>query len=384
MYALKAIVNGAIYKDYGFLYDKALIFDAKIIDIIDISEVNAAQYDDVIDAKGHLILPGFIDVHHHGYGGNDTMDDSGTSITKISERLVENGVTAFLPTTMTMPTEQIKKSLSRIRQLMSQPSKGARILGAHLEGPFISSAYKGAQSDTYITKPNLELLRDYEGVVKLITLAPEVEGAMTFIKSISDTGITVSIGHTAADYSTVEEAYNNGARGITHLFSAMTGLHHRKPGCVGAALIKDYYCEVIADNIHMNPVMYELLLKTKKPEHILLITDCMRAGGMDDGNYELGGQKVTVTDGKCLLGDGTIAGSTLKLNKGLYNFITKTGLPLENAIRFITENPARYIGVYDQIGSLDNGKLADISIANNHLDVTYTIKKGEVVYEKKD
>lgn len=168
------------------------------------------------------------------------------------------------------------------------------------------------------------------------------------------------------------------------MFNGMPVMHHRKPGCVGAALIKDFYCEIIADNIHMSPVIYELLLKTKSPDRIILVTDCMRAGGMPEGHYELGGQKVTVTDGKCMLENGTIAGSTLKLNRGLLNFIAQTGLRIEKAVRFITENPAKYIGEYDRIGSLDTGKLADITITDSQLGVIYTIKEGEMVYEKKD
>lgn len=381
---MKAIVNGIIYKDCEFLHNKALVFDSKIEDIIDCKEVDYAQYEEVIDADGLFVLPGFIDIHLHGYGGDDTMDDSDEALIHISKKLVENGVTAFLPTTMTMSRERILKALQRIRKLMIQPCKGARILGSHFEGPFISSEYKGAQSDEFITLPSLELLKDYEDVIKVITMAPEMKGAMSFIETISDKGITVSIGHTGADYETVVKAYEHGAKGITHLFNAMTGLNHRKPGCVGAALLKDLYCEVIADNIHMNPIMYELLLKTKKLEHLIIITDCMRAGGMPEGSYDLGGQKVIVADGKCLLESGTLAGSTLKLNQGLHNFIIQTSLKLESAVQLVTENPAKYLNVFDQIGSLDKGKLANITIVNPQIDVHYTIIEGEVLYEKKD
>jgi N-acetylglucosamine-6-phosphate deacetylase len=283
---------------------------------------------------------------------------------------------------MTMPQDRIQKALDRIRHLMANDGKGARILGAHVEGPFISKEYKGAQSESYIHFPNFDLLNGYEDVAKIITIAPEMPGSMDFIKVMTSKGVTISIGHTGADYKTVEEAYINGAKGITHLFNGMPVMHHRKPGCVGAALIKDFYCELIADNIHMNPVMYHLLLKTKTLEQIILITDCMRAGGMPEGDYELGGQKVTVKDDKCLLENGTIAGSTLKLNKGLYNFIAGTGLELTDGIRFVTENPAKYIGVYHQMGSLDKGKYADIVITNKELDVMFTIKQGDVVYKK--
>jgi N-acetylglucosamine-6-phosphate deacetylase len=381
---LKAVVNGAIYKDHEFLQNKALIYDSKIEDIIDYKDVDYSKYEQVIDAKGLLIVPGFIDIHLHGYGGYDTMDDSDDALINISKRLVENGVTSFLPTTMTMSVDLIHQALQRIRNLMTQSFIGAKVLGAHFEGPFINAEYKGAQSEEFITYPKIDILKDYEDVIKVITMAPEMRDAMSFIETISNKGIAISIGHTGADYETVVKAYEHGAKGITHLFNAMTGLQHRKPGCVGAALLKDFCIEVIADNVHMNPVMYELLLKTKKLEHLILITDCMRAGGMPEGSYDLGGQKVIVADGRCLLENGTLAGSTLKLNQGLTNFMLQTSLELENAVKLVTENPARYLNIFDKVGSFDQGKLADITIIDPQINVHNTIVEGVVLYEKKD
>lgn len=210
---MKVIINGRIYKDYEFLQNKALIYDEKIFEVVEQSNIAPEQFEEVLDAKGLLILPGFIDIHHHGYNGYDTMDDSDEALIHMQSKVTENGVTSFLPTTMTMNTERIHQSLDRIRHLMAQKNKGARVLGAHVEGPFISNEYKGAQSDTYIQMPNHDLIEGYKDVVKIITIAPELPGSMPFIKDLSDRGITVSIGHTAADYETMQQAFLNGGNG---------------------------------------------------------------------------------------------------------------------------------------------------------------------------
>ncbi|MBC7959150.1 MAG: amidohydrolase family protein, partial [Vallitaleaceae bacterium] len=204
------------------------------------------------------------------------------------------------------------------------------------------------------------------------------------IKVLSSKGIVCSLGHTGADYETAVQAFEQGAKGMTHTFNAMTPLHHRKPGVVGAALTKDFYCEVIADNIHLHKDLYDIILKMKKPEHILLVTDCVRATGMPEGDYELGGQKVHLEKGKCSLEDGTLAGSTLKLNVALKNFVESTHMKLEDAILTITENPATYIGEFHRRGSLCEGKLADITIMDDRFEVYETLVQGRLLFQRNE
>lgn len=381
---MKAIVNGKIYLNNKFINDKVIIFEEKIIDIIDKANFDSNNYEEVIDAKNNLILPGLIDVHIHGYSGYDTMDNSYEALKEISNNILKNGVTSFLPTTMTMDKETILSTLNTIKDFKDSNKDGANVLGVHLEGPFINSKYKGAQNGINIIKPDTELFKEYEEMIKIITVAPEEDEDMSFIREMTNRGINISIGHTGADYDTALKAYKNGAKGITHTFNAMTGLHHRNPGVLGAALNNDFYCEFICDNIHFNKVLYNMILKTKKQDKIVIITDCMRAGGMPEGDYELGGQKVIMKDGKCLLVDGTIAGSTSKLNKGLNNFVENSDISLEEAVKFATENPAKYINEFDKRGSLDKGKYSDIIITNEDVEVLYTIKEGRVLYHKED
>ncbi len=381
---MRAIINGLIYINQQFIEGKVLLFDGRIIDVVDADAVALHQLESIIDAKGRYVLPGFIDLHIHGYASFDTMDDSDEALSSISQSILKNGVTSFLPTTMTMDRQEILRTFNKVKRLKAENPMGAHLLGVHLEGPFINEAYKGAQMGEHIIAPEFKLIEDYIDLIKIITIAPETPNAMAFIKDMVDRGIRISLGHTGADYETAIAAYDIGASGITHIFNAMTGLHHRKPGVVGAALIKDFYCEIIADNIHLHPALYELLLKVKKHENLLLITDCTRATGMEDGVYELGGQKVQLENGKCTLADGTIAGSALKLNRALENFVKSTGLPLEKAIPFVTENPARYVGELKERGTLCNHKKADIIIMDGQFDVYQTIKEGQLLYEKKD
>lgn len=389
---MDSIINGHIYKDNQFIEDHVLLYDQVIIDIIP-----RLTYDQKIlsgelkiseqhDAQGHFVVPGFIDVHIHGYKGSDVMDTSSDSVQKIRENIVENGVTSFLATTMTMEKPRIEQALNHVsttmeNQKLEEYATGASIIGAHLEGPFINKTYKGAQAETHIIKPDQDLVEAYKDIIKVITIAPEIPGSIDLIDLYKDQ-IRFSMGHSGATFKEATEAISHGACCVTHLFNAMTGLHHREPGMVGAALTQDIYAELIADNVHVNPSLYPLVIESVGEDKLLLITDCISAGGLSDGTYSLGGSKVNVINGQCKLESGTLAGSVLRLNQGIKHIAEAAHLPLEAVLPYVTINQATYLGLDYKIGSLDKGKQADITILNQEYDVIKTIVKGSNCYEK--
>lgn len=377
---MKAIKNGRLLLNETIYEGKVIIFDQKIVDITTEDQLDLYEITDIYDADGHYILPGFIDAHIHGYKGMDVMDSKVESLEGISQAITQNGVTSYLATTMTMSKEKIRKTLQTISNYMKNEYKGAEVLGVHLEGPFIHESYKGAQKSEYIIPPDDSIIEGFEPIIKVITIAPEVKGALAFIEKYANT-INFSLGHTSANYQIAIKAFEKGAMGTTHTFNAMTGLHHREPGVVGAALNSNCYSELIADKIHVNENLFQLLVKVKGIDRLMLITDCIEGGGLGDGEYTLGGQKVIIKDGKSVLEDGTIAGSVLKLNIGLKNVKDSTDLKFEELIKLVTTTPAKYLGVYDKKGSLDIGKDADIVIVDEDINIKKTFTKGHIVYE---
>ena len=376
---MKAIVNGRIITPNSILEDKVLVFDEKIIGIFD----EAPSECDVIDADGLYVSPGLIDVHIHGCMGFDTMDDNHEAIKVISEQIVKNGVTSFLPTTMTMGLEPISKALNHVRRFMSQNLEGARVLGAHLEGPFVNVQYKGAQNEDFIIAPNWEFVRDYADVIRLVTYAPECDTDFVFTNAVmaSSANITLSIGHSAASFDEACSAIHRGCSHVTHMFNAMTPLNHRDLGVVGAALMKDVFVELIADKVHVSPDLFQFLLDNKGDDRIVLITDSMRAGCMADGDYDLGGQMVRVEDGAAKLHDGTLAGSVLSLNDAVRNFHDNCNVSLPVAVKMASLNPATSIGIDDKKGSLEIGKDADIALFDNNFHCQKTIVEGRIVFD---
>ena len=376
---MKAIINGRIITRNGVLENKVLVFNETIQQIQE--EVPTDCH--VIDAKGMYIAPGLIDVHVHGSCGADTMDQTKEAIEVISAGISKNGVTSFLPTTMTMSQEDIYGALEVIRLCMNQPLNGAKVLGAHMEGPFINAIYKGAQLDKYIIKPSYQLIENYTDVIKLVSYAPEMDENYSFTKEVKEkTDITLSIGHTNATYNQAKEAFNCGCSHVTHLFNAMTSLNHREPGVVGAALTSDVFTELIADTIHVNQQLFQFVLDNKGKHKMVLITDSMRAGCMKDGVYDLGGQAVFVKDGAARLESGNLAGSVLMLNKAVYNFFKNTDLTIDEAIHMASLNPATSIGIANCKGSLEIGKDADISIFDEEMNCYLTIVEGREVYNQ--
>lgn len=383
---MKAIINGKIIKEHTIIEDKILLFDEKIIDIISKDKMNDILDNnndlEIIDAKDNYVSPGFIDLHIHGSGGSDTMDGTVKDIETISKSIARTGVTSFLPTTMTMSKEKIYKALENIKVCIDKSFKGAKVLGANLEGPFISEVYKGAQSANHIKEPNYDFIKDYLDVIKIITLAPEADKDLKFIKEVkkNNKDIVLSIGHSNASFEEAIEAIEEGITHVTHTFNAMTGLNHRKPGIVGAILSKDVYCELIADKIHVHPGLYDFMLRTKGKDKIVLVTDCIRAGGLKSGISELGGQKVIVDETTARLEDGTLAGSILTLNKAVKNFYENSEISLCDAIRLVSLNPAEDIGIINERGSLDIGKYSDIVIFDEDINIKYTIVEGNIVF----
>ncbi|AJD31024.1 MULTISPECIES: N-acetylglucosamine-6-phosphate deacetylase [Clostridium] len=380
---MKAIVNGKIIVGNEILQNKVLLFEKKIIDILDRENVCLSKNDYIIDAKGLYISPGFIDVHIHGSGGKDVMDGEIESIKVISNTIAKRGVTSFLPTTMTMAKERIYKALDVIEQAMNMDLGGAKVLGAHLEGPFINPKYKGAQKVDFIKNPSFHFIKGYENVIKIITLAPEKDENFKFLKYIKEnTDIVLSIGHSDATYEQAMAAIDNGISRATHTFNAMTPLNHRKPGIIGAIMNTDISCELIADNIHVHKGAINVLTKIKGKDKIILITDSMRAGCMNNGIWELGGQKVIVKNGSARLEDNTLAGSILTLDNAIKNMKNNIDASLCEIISMVTINPAKDINIYDKKGSIEKGKDSDIVIFDKDINISMTIVEGNIVYQK--
>lgn len=376
---MKGIKNGKVYFEGKFIEGYVVLYEQSIARIVAYTTVNEDEIE-WLNAKGAYVIPGFIDVHIHGYQGKDVMDGDVESLKVIMKGIAKNGVTSFLATTMTMSLDKIEQAIEAVEQMMDQQVEGAQIIGVHMEGPFINSDYKGAQLEEAIIIPDNAFVNKHKDMIKVMTVAPEIEGALELISTYKDE-INFSLGHTGADYVRATKAIELGAKSVTHLFNAMTGLHHRAPGVVGTAFTTACYSELIADNIHVNPYLYEIIAKVKGLDKLLLITDCMKGGGLDDDIYDLGGQEVMVEKGKCTLKDGTIAGSVLKLNEALKNFEKQVSYTLEQLLPLVTINQAKYLKIEAEKGSLAVGKDADIVIMDKAFNIKTTIVKGNKVYE---
>ena len=372
---MKTLINGKLILpdtcgEFKICAGVALNFDEKIISV---GEPIAGA--EIIDAENNFVSPGFINIHIHGAAGVDTMDGELSALKKLAEFLPSTGVTSFLPTTMTMPLEKIYRALENIRAGKNF-THGAKILGAHLEGPFISKKFNGAQAQESIIRADFELIKNFSDVIKIITVAPE-EIDFDFIDRCREKNIIVSIGHSAATYEEALVALERGANHITHLFNAQTPLHHRKPGVVGAALDSNAVVELIADNVHVHPAAQRILAKVKPRGQIILITDSIRACGLGDGFSELGGQKVFVSGNRATLVDGTLGGSVTPMNLVVKNFVENTGFEIPAAVELVTKNPARELGIYNRLGSLEVGKAADIIVFDNDFNIKLAIVRGK-------
>lgn len=380
---MKCIINGKIVLPDSIIEDSVVIFDDKIKEITSKKNINLSDYE-VIDAKGNYVCPGLVDMHIHGFLGSDVSDGDADGIKKMAMGIIENGVTAWCPTTMTVSKQEIEDAFDAVRKVRdSGDYYGARILGVNSEGPFINASKKGAQAEEHILRPDADFIIANKDIIKLFTVAPEVDGAIECIEKVTNnTDVLVSMGHTDADFDEANKGIESGVRHTTHLFNAMTALSHRSPGVVGAALsADDVSTELIADTFHINKGLFNLVSKIKGNK-LCLITDCIRAGGMPDGDYTLGGQPVHKEGIKCLMQDGTIAGSVLNLNDAVYNLYTNSDLELNEAVNCASLNPAKALKEDNEIGSIEVGKRADIMIADGKLKTVMTILNGEIRYNK--
>lgn len=364
------IKGGKVFQEDGSFLEQALyINDHRLVD--------KAEYQDdekVIDAEGLLVLPGLVDIHSHGAAGEDFSDGNPEGLKKILQYEKRCGITSYCPTSMTFPKERLRQIFASIKG--AQTEEEAKVVGINMEGPFLDPAKKGAHVEEWIAAPDAafvrELNQDVDGLVRLVTLAPNMDGAEEFIKEMHEE-VCISLGHTAADYDCASRAMKLGAHHVTHLYNAMQPFGHRAPGLIGAAM-DDPECmvELICDGYHIHPSAIRAAFRLFGPERVILISDSMRATGMENGTYELGGQEVTVKDRKAVLKDGTLAGSATNLYGCMCKAI-EFGIPLEQAIMAVTANPARSIGIFDRVGSIRIGKQADLLLVSENLELKRVI-----------
>ncbi len=380
---MKGFVNAKTYVDgIGFIVTNVAVENGKIVAIgKDVKITEPFPY-----ADGQIVVPGFIDQHVHGASSCDGMDAELNALKTISKALASEGTTSFLVTTMTQSKEKVINSLTAVKDFIKlYDDAGAEPLGVHLEGPFISNKHIGAQPEEYVANPDVKLFSEFYTAsgnnIKIVSLAPEVNGALELIKDLTNKGVVPSVGHSDAGYYDIEKAISCGLKSVTHTFNAQKGIHHREVGVAGSALLFDeLYSEIICDLVHLSIPAIKLVLKNKPSDKVILITDSIRAKGLSDGESELGGQKVFVSNGEARLANGALAGSTLKLNVAIKNLVTKCGAKLEDAINYATINPAKNLNVSDKVGSIKVGKNADLTVLDSDFNVKLTIKNGKIIY----
>ena len=364
------IKNGLIFNENCEFEKKDLYIENGII----VSSIDEVSDKTEIDAKENYVIPGLIDTHIHGATGHDFCDKDVAGLISIAKYLKSQGITAFCPTSMTLKEDVLKEIFVTATEKL--PKDCANIVGIHMEGPFISKEKKGAQDEKFIVNPEIDMFKALNdacsGMIKIITMAPEIPCGIEFIKEMSKY-CKISLGHTTANYDKAKEAIDAGALRATHLFNAMPAFNHRDPSVVGACLDNEnVFVELISDGIHIHPSMIRATFKMFGTDRVVLVSDGMMATGMQNGTYELGGQKVTMKDRKAVLDDGTIAGSATDLFECMKKAVS-FGIPLEIAVKSCTVNAAKSIDIFDKMGSLSVGKVANIVIMDKDLNLVEVI-----------
>lgn len=372
----RSIKNGTVAIDEGKIYE---LGNAKDVIIPDNCKV--------LDVSGRIVCPGFVDLLVHGGGGCGFADDDEKSIPTVSRYFLEHGSTTVLASLFAKPEKLLLADLERLANYIEN-NPGSNIRGIHMEGPYLNKELKGAMNESYLWKPSIEswkkMWKASKGKIKIMTIAPELPGAIEVMREAANMGVVLSIGHSMADYHDIEVAIDNGAAHVTHMFNAMRPFHHRNPGVVlGGLLRNELKIELIADTLHVHPAVMELLLKLKGASGIILVSDSIRAGGMHEGEYEFADQKVFMKASRAFLEDGTLAGSTLTLNNAVRNMVETANAKITEAIRMASLNGAKVINVDDKKGILAAGKDADIVVLNDKYEVEMTILAGKIAYQKK-
>jgi N-acetylglucosamine-6-phosphate deacetylase len=378
------LTGGKIITPEVAISGKTLVIEENLILGIESGEFNPVAGDKVIDVSGDWIVPGMIDLHVHGAFGYDTMDATPEAVSAMALFFARHGVTSFLPTTLSASPDSITKAVRNIANYQTQ-NDGAQCLGVHLEGPYLNPAYRGAQPEHQLRDADPSEYEDWlrSGVVKLVSIAPERSGAIAFIQQGVKQGIEFAVGHSGATYAQVIEAADCGLRQATHTFNGMAGLHHREPGTLGAVLTDDrIYAQVIADGVHAHPAAVSLLVRVKGQERTILVTDAIRATGLEDGDYALGDGLIFVENGISRTNSGGLAGSTLMMDKAIRNIIAFTGISFQEAIYMATTTPALAMGIYGEKGVIRPGADADIAVFDKDAQVRMTMVSGRVVYQR--
>lgn len=376
---LQAYRSKRILYDQAFLDGWLLVEAGKVLGI----ETRLPKCP-IVDYQDKIIAPGLVDTHIHGYGGKDVMDLEPGALDVISQGLVTGGVTAFLATTLTQSTEDIAVACSLINQ-EADGVRGAKVAGIFLEGPFFTDKHKGAQNPAHMIDPDMNQVRKWQalsgGRIRKLALAPERRGSLDFIRQVKSLGIEVALGHSDATGEEALAAVRAGANIFVHLYNGMSPLHHRSPGMVGACLASDAYAELICDGHHVHPLAAQVAIKAKGKEGIILISDCMRAGGMDEGVSRLGDFEVTVKEGAArLTATGALAGSILTLVQAVSNVVSWGLADLSEALKMASYYPAKSLGLQGSYGLLKKGCSADFIVLSPDLDLLATYVDGRKVY----